>query len=153
MRITILSLFALLVLFSCESNTPKEETTETFEVVQEPIDKEKLRADSLEMARRDSLANLKALKKEQLTKEIAGTYIISVKGMSDQDAEKLELRSGGTASWRWGRTIKNGSWRISNDDEIMVSISGNSGLIHTWYRLKDGTYVDKSNSSRSLKKK
>ncbi|RYD50677.1 MAG: hypothetical protein EOP52_13530 [Sphingobacteriales bacterium] len=97
------------------------------------------------------------------TSKYAGSYVIDVKGApSSQEVEGYALRRDGTAKWmlivndgNGGASIqseKNGTW-VAEQDKIVVSIEGNTGLIQETWQLQNGLFYDANNSNRHLKTK
>ncbi|HPG11488.1 MAG TPA: hypothetical protein PLU37_08165 [Chitinophagaceae bacterium] len=93
--------------------------------------------------------------------KFAGEYSIEVEGFSQKgDIEKYILKETGEATWLLlqnnnGKSNimskKNGTWSAKEND-ILIKISGNSGVIEEEYVLKNGVLANKLIEERFLKR-
>ena len=90
----------------------------------------------------------------------AGGYQVDVNNISsNNDAEVYVLRNDGSAKWMYilndgngGAKIqseKNGNWTAS-ENNITITINGNSGSIIEEFDLKNGEFYDKLTGERKL---
>lgn len=153
MRILLIVL-SCLFLFACQKQQalPNDEVSE--------ISRELAMARAADSVKRSTSRGDNANAREEVEAaakriKFSGTYEIMYQGYNGSDSERYELKANGVAVWthkaRSGSSTKSGTWTAGEED-ITVSITGNTGVISEGFALKGKRLVSKDDKNRYLRK-